>query len=114
MPTPTQVELDAINKAVADSGAVRVRKMTKAALTAFEGGEFTTDTAGAWANTQRIKRPELFAEKPSTNPWSPKFPAETKVEAISSFIRKFGTVSASRMAASCDVDIAGRPLRKRA
>ena len=122
MPTVTQVELDAINKAVADSGAVRVKKMTKAALTAFEGGEFTTDTAGAWANKQKIVRPELFEAKPSTNPWSLSFPdtplpgnTSTKQEAIAKYIAQFGTHDSARMqraaskAAGMELNIAGRP-----
>lgn len=113
----TQAELDAINAAVAASGAVRVKKATKVAIAAFEGGEFTTDTARAWMAAQLIKQPELFKPKPekvSTNPWSSRFPADKKNGAIADYIRKFGTASASRMAASKDVDIAGRPLRARA
>ena len=112
----TQAELDSINAAVAASGSPRQKKLAKAALAAFEGGLFTTDTAAAWVNTQRIKTPELFVAKASTNPWSPNFPAAGKHEAIASFIQKFGTAASSRMAAGQDVDIAGRPLveRKRA
>jgi hypothetical protein len=121
MLTPTQIELDAINKAVADSGAVRIRKTTKAALAAFERGECTTDSVGAWVAKQKIVQPELFQAKPTaTNPWDPRFPADKKVTAISDFIRKFGAAASSRMAASIvlpngnGVDIAGRELKRRA
>lgn len=112
--TPTQAELDAITNAVKASGTERVKKITKRALAAFEGGEFTQETCATWMAAQKIKNPEMFEPKVSTNPWSPRFPADKKNGAIAEYIRKFGTASASRMAASKDVDIAGRPLRVRA
>jgi hypothetical protein len=114
LPMPTNSELAAIAKAVSDSGAVRIKKANRAALAAVEAGECHAYTVGAWMNAQKTKRPELFVAKSASNPWSPSFPADKKLDAIASYIRTFGSAASSRMAASCDVDLAGRPLRKRA
>jgi hypothetical protein len=124
MPTPNQNELDAINAAVAASGAVRTKKVTRFALEAWEAGLCTQETVGSFMAAQRIKNPEMFEAKPakpSSNPWSPNFPdtplpgkTTTKQKAIGEFIAQFGTAAAARMqlaasrAAGQELDIAGR------
>ena len=53
-------------------------------------------------------------EKGEKNPFAPNWKGADRNRAIADFIVKFGTASASRMAASAGADIAGRPLKVRA
>jgi hypothetical protein len=121
MPT-TQTDLDAINKAISESGVVRVKRATKVALAAFEAGDFPATEAGAWMNRQKITAPELFEAKPSSNPWALSFPntplpgkTTTKEKAIGEYIARCGIPDSMRMlraaskAAGQELDIAGRP-----
>lgn len=54
-------------------------------------------------------------DKPSSNPWSPKYKGtegEKQAERVR-IIRVMGSKAAARMSAACHVDLAGRPLRSR-
>jgi hypothetical protein len=96
---------------------------TAKAIEAFTRGEFSdADQVQAWFSLQRVKQPKLFDAdsahdatatkvKGTDNPWAPNFRGD-RTTAITAWIRKFGSASASRMASSANADIAGRPLSR--
>ena len=118
-------ELHAAIMAEAENAGVADPELATAkAIEAFTKGEFSdADQVAAWFSLQRVKQPKMWdaadsahettviKEKGVANPWAANFKGADRTAAITAYIKRFGTASASRMAASAGADIAGRPLR---
>jgi hypothetical protein len=68
---------------------------------------------GKMLQTKRGIDPADKATKGERNPWSPNYQGkDAELERVR-IIKTLGTKMAASMAASCEVDLAGRPLRRR-
>ena len=121
---PNAELLTAIEAGAETAGCADVQHATAVAIEAYTKGEFADETQiASWFALARVKQPKLFAAveratdhatpkaKGDANPFAPNYKGADRNKAIADYIRKFGTASASRMAASAGADIAGRPLR---